>query len=353
MASTSSGPATRARLRRFASPLRRCGVPSYASLLGLARRASGPFSPGRPALFSNSRYRFAFAAAAVFGVLLSPGSADAATVRDAVGRSVEVPREPRRIVSLAPNLTEMLFALGLGERVAGITDYCDWPPEVAAKPRIGGVINPSLETIVALAADLVFATADGNRPEDVNRLAALGVAVYTIDTRSVGDVLGSLVTIGELTGRADKAREIASGLDRRREAVRARVARLAPVTVFVAIDRAPLISAGDGTFVGELLTLAGGRNIAGASPVKYPVFSLEQLLADDPEVILDAADPGPVTAPELLARWRALPGTAALRAMRTGRMISVGQGSFFRPGPRIIDSLEKLAAILHPAEAAP
>jgi iron complex transport system substrate-binding protein len=290
----------------------------------------------------------------MFGLILPVAAlrADAVTVRDAVGRTVEVPREPRRIVSLAPNLTEMLFALGLGERVAGVTDYCDWPPEVAAKPRIGGVINPSLETIVALGADLVFATADGNRPEDVNRLAALGIAVYTIDTRSVGDVLRSLVTIGELTGRADRAREITSGLDRRREAVRARVARLAPVTVFVAIDRAPLISAGDGTFVGELLTLAGGRNIAGASPVKYPVFSLEQLLADDPEVILDAADPGPVSAAELLVRWRALPGTAALRAMRTGRMISVGQGSFFRPGPRIIDSLEQLAGILHPAEAA-
>ena len=273
------------------------------------------------------------------------------TVRDAVGRTVEVPDEPRRIVSLAPNLTEMLYALGLGDRVAGVTLYCDWPPEVAAKPKIGGVINPSLETIVALGADLVFATADGNRPEDVNRLAALGVAVFTIDTRSVGDVLRSLGTIGVLTGRADGAREIVAGLERRRETVRARVAGGAPVTVFVAIDRAPLISAGDGTFVGELLTLAGGRNIAGASPIKYPVFSLEQLLADDPEVILDAADPGPVSSAELVARWSSLPGTSALKALRTGRMISVGQGSFFRPGPRIMDSLEQLVAILHPAGA--
>jgi len=288
----------------------------------------------------------------VLAALGLPGRVHAVTVRDAVGRSVEVPREPRRIVSLAPNLTEMLYALGLGDRVAGVTLFCDWPPEVAAKPKIGGVINPSLETIVALGADLVLATADGNRPEDVNRLAALGVAVYTIDTRSVGDVLRSLVTVGELTGRAERAREIAAGLERRREAVRVRVAGRAPVTVFVAIDRAPLISAGDGTFVGELLTLAGGRNIAGASPIKYPVFSLERLLADDPEVILDAADPGPVGSAELQARWRALPGAVALRAMRTGRMISVGQGSFFRPGPRIIDSLEQLVEILHPAGAA-
>jgi iron complex transport system substrate-binding protein len=280
-----------------------------------------------------------------------PAASRAATVRDAVGRAVEVPAEARRIVSLAPNLTEMLFALGLGDRVAGVTDFCDWPPEVATKPRVGGVINPSLETIVALRADLVLATADGNRSDDVQRLAALGVAVYTIDTRSVGDVLRSLVTIGELTGRAALARELAAGLQRREDAVRARVAGLAPVSVFVAIDRAPLISAGEGTFVGEMVTLAGGRNIAGASPIKYPVFSLERLLADDPEVILDAADPGPVSAPELLARWRSLPGATTLRAFRLGRMISVGQGSFFRPGPRIMDSLERLEQILHPAGA--
>jgi len=317
---------------------------------------SGVRKPGGRVLVSLLPVHRVFHRAA-WGIALAlavsvPPQVQAVTVRDAVGRTVEVPRDPRRIVSLAPNITEMLYALGLGERVAGVTIFCDWPAEAAAKPKIGGVINPSLETIVALGADLVLATADGNRPEDVNRLAALGVPTFTIDTRSVGDVLRSLVTIGELTGRGERARELVAALERRRDAVRARVARVAPVTVFVAIDRAPLISAGDGTFVGELLTLAGGRNIAGASPIKYPVFSLEQLLADDPAVILDAADPGPVATAELQERWRSLPGATALRAMRTGRMISVGQGSFFRPGPRIIDSLERLADILHPREGA-
>ena len=277
--------------------------------------------------------------------------ADAAMVRDAVGRSVEVPAEPRRIVSLAPNITEMLYALGLGGSVAGVTQYCDWPPEVAAKPKVGGMINPSLEAIVALGADLVLATADGNRAADVERLAGLGVPVYTIDTRTVGDVLDSLATVGDLTGRGAAARLIAAGLEKRRAAVAARVAGVPPVPVFVAIDRAPLISAGDGTFVGEMLKLAGGRNIAGASPIKYPVFSLERLLAEDPAVIVDAADPGPVSAAELRRSWEALPGAAGLGALRTGRLVSVGQGSFFRPGPRIMDSLERLAEVLHPQGA--
>jgi iron complex transport system substrate-binding protein len=288
----------------------------------------------------------ALLAAALATVL--PVRTQAATVRDAVGRTVAVPAAPRRIVSLAPNITEMLYALGLGERVAGVTQYCDWPPEVAAKPKVGGVINPSLETIVALGADLVLATADGNRPADVERLAALGVAVYTIDTRSIADVFASLTVIGDLTGRGAEARALVAGLESRRAAMAARIGGRLPVSVFVAIDRAPLISAGAGTFVGEMLTVAGGRNIAAASPIKYPVYSLEQLLAEDPTVIIDAADPGPVGAAELVTSWRALPGAAGLGALRSGRLVSVGQGSFFRPGPRIVDSLERLADILHP-----
>jgi iron complex transport system substrate-binding protein len=307
----------------------------------------------------TSAARGAARALALCGVLLAlpapggaPGAA-AATVVDAVGRSVTVPREPRRIVSLAPNITEMLYALDLGARVVGVTEYCDWPPEVVTKPRVGGVINPSLEAIVALAPDLVLATADINRPADVERLAGLGVTAYTIDTRSIAEVFSSLEAIGALTGRQARAGEVVAGLRRRQDAVAARVAKLAPVSVFVAIDRAPLISAGAGTFVGEMLTLAGGRNIAGASPIKYPVYSLEQLLAEDPAVIIDSADPTEVPADVLLKSWRALPGAAGLTALRTGRLFSVGQGSFFRPGPRIVDSLERLADILHPRGATP
>lgn len=304
----------------------------------------------RQPIGARLRRREAWAWAAM-AVIAGTGQAHSATLRDAVGRAVEVPAAPRRIVSLAPNITEMLYALGLGERVAGVTQYCDWPPEVAAKPKVGGVINPSLEAIVALAPDLVVATADLNRAADVERLAGLGLAVYTIDTRSIAEVFSSLRALGELAGAAGRAQELVAGLERRRDALVARVAGRPPVSVFVAIDRAPLISAGAGTFVGEMLTRAGGRNIAGASPIKYPVFSLERLVAEDPEVVIDAADPGPVAADALRASWLALPGAAGLRALRTGRLISVGQGDFFRPGPRIMDSLERLAEILHPAVA--
>jgi iron complex transport system substrate-binding protein len=285
-------------------------------------------------------------------LVLAASPVPAAVVRDAVGRTVDVPSAPRRIVSLAPNLTEILFALGLGDNVAGVTLFCDWPPEALAKPKVGGFVNPSLEAILALGPDLVLATADGNRPDDVRALERLGIAVYTVDTRSLGEVLATIETVGSLAGSPKRARALAADLARRRDAVRAAIAALPAVTVFVALDGTPLISAADGTFVGELIALAGGRNIVGDSPIKYPVVNMEHLLAEDPAVILDATGSGSRDPGEAAVRWRARPGAASLRAVRDGRILAVGEGSFFRPGPRIVDSLETLARFLHP-EVAP
>jgi len=301
---------------------------------------------------SSSRARpgrtSAIAALLCAAALAAAAPAGAALVRDAVGRSVAVPEAPRRIVSLAPNITEILYAVGAGDLVVGVTDYCEWPPEAARKPHVGGFVNPSIEAVAALDPDLVLATADGNRPEDVERIAGLGIPVYTVDTRSVAEILRTIDTVGELVGRGKPARALVGELAARREAVRARVAGLPPVPVFVAIDRRPLISAADGTFVGEMIALAGGRNVAGDSPVKYPVVSMERLLAADPAVIVDATDADRPDDAAAAARWRELPGAAALTAVRTGRVHAVGDGSFFIPGPRIMDRLEHLARLLHP-----
>jgi iron complex transport system substrate-binding protein len=269
------------------------------------------------------------------------------TFRDAVGREVEVPARPARIVSLAPNLTEILFALGLEKEVAGVTLFCDWPREALDKPKIGGFINPSLEAILALSPDLVLATADGNRVEDVARLEALGLAVFTIDTRSVAEITDSILVVGRLTGTGDRARELADRIGSRlllvAESLRGRPA----LPVFVALDRNPLITAAAGTFVDELVTLAGGRNVVDSPTVKYPVFSMEQLLVADPAVIV-AAIGSPAEGAEAAVRWHSLPGGSSLRAVKEGKVYELGEGDFFRPGPRIIDSIERLAAILHP-----
>lgn len=290
------------------------------------------------------------AAAAALG---AEPPAGAAVYKDAVGRRVELKTAPARLVSLAPNLTEILFALGLGDRVVGVTIFCDYPPAAREKTQIGGFINPSLEAIVAQRPDLVLATADGNRPEDVEKIASLGMPVYVVDTRSVEEVVQAIRVVGRITGREEPARALADELVRRRDRVRDAVAKSTPVSVFVALDRNPLISAGEGTFVAELVTLAGGRNLASASAIRYPVVNMEQLLATDPEVIVDAAEAREISQSEAGSIWRAIPGAGGLRAVKNGRILEVGMGSFFRPGPRIVESLERLAAYLHPGAFAP
>ncbi len=278
-------------------------------------------------------------------VAAAPVAGEGASYRDAVGRAVEVAEEPQRIVSLAPNLTEILFALGLRERVAGVTTFCDWPPEAQEKPKVGGFINPSLEKIVSLRPDLVLATADGNRESDVLRLEQLGVAVYVTDSRSLGQVVQSVQAVGHLTGTEDEARRLADALERRRRAVREAVSGVPPRSVFVALDTLPLITAGKGTFVDQLVEEAGGRNVVASGAVKYPVYSLEALMAADPEVIVVATGR---EGDDSAAAWEKSSALSALRARRSDRVYRIADGSFFRPGPRIIDTLERLAALLHP-----
>lgn len=287
-------------------------------------------------------------AGAVIGLFaLLPGPALSETFRDAVGREVEITVRPARIVSLAPNLTEILFALGLEKEVAGVTLFCDWPREALDKPKVGGFINPSLEAIIALDPDLVLATADGNRAEDVDRLAALGLTVFVINTRSIAEISDSILVIGRLTGTGERARELAGRIAGRLSIVTESLRGRPELPVFVALGRNPLITAAAGTFVDELVTLAGGRNIVDSPTVKYPVFSLEQLVAADPAVIVSAIG-SPADGAEAAARWQGLPGGSSLRAVKERKVYELGEGDFFRPGPRIVDSIERLAAILHP-----
>ena len=289
-----------------------------------------------------------FAGAAIVAAMTGIAApAGGKTVTDVLGREISVDGTPLRIVSLAPNITEILFELGLGDSVAGVTFFCDWPPEARKIQKIGGFINPSLESVVALEPDLVLATADGNRPGDIEALERLGLAVFVIDTRSFDDIEETVILVGELTGRGAEGKRIAEEMRRRRERVRKAVAESRAPTVFVALDHSPLITAGEGTFVDELITLAGGRNVVRSPAVKYPVYSLEQLFSADPEVLLSTA-PVPADAPGGGDWWSGLPGGAGLKAVRNGTVYVLGTMDFFRPGPRIVDSLERMALILHP-----
>jgi iron complex transport system substrate-binding protein len=282
------------------------------------------------------------AAALLLGALTTTGTAAAArTVLDALDRQVRVPDRAGAVVSLAPNLTEILYAVGAGGQVAGVTDFCDFPPEAARHPRIGGFVNPSLEMILALRPDLVLATADGNRLDDVRTLERLGLPVFVVDTRSVEGVTRAISSIGDLTGRAAEAAAAVAALRRQlsspqgdREGPRARVLFL------VGID--PPVGVGPGTILHQLILDAGGENVLSASPVRYPLLGGETIMALDPDlIVLDTA------AGEGNALTPGIAGWASLRAVRQGRVHLLRDDSLLRPGPRLGEGFQRLLRIVH------
>lgn len=206
-----------------------------------------------------------------------PAPAAGAAWVDAVGRTVTVPEAPERIVSLVPSVTETLFALGLGGRVAGVTEFCTYPPEAAARPRVGSYASPSLEAVAALAPDLVFASADMTRPAAVSRLEALGVPVYVVYPRSLAQTAWTLRAIGAVAGAPDAGERLAAELEAAVRRVEAAVSGRARPRVLLCVMVQPLVVAGPGTLADDLIAAAGGRNCVPPGPAAYPTWGPEAL----------------------------------------------------------------------------
>ncbi|MFH1758716.1 MAG: cobalamin-binding protein [Pseudomonadota bacterium] len=268
-----------------------------------------------------------------------------ATFTDEVGRKLEVPGSPQRIVSVAPSVTETLFALGLGDRLVGVSSYCQFPPEALKKEKVGGYINPSLEKIVALRPDLVIGIAEGDLKTFVDRLAKLKIPVYITNPQNVSGVITSMQHIGKVTSSARSAQRVTQAIKKRVQAIQTKVqGRLHPRVLHV-LNFEPLISAGKGTFVDDLIRLGGGRNIAETAQGKYPRFSLEEVLAVDPEVIILASmrSDDPLTEQrQWWERWK------NITAVRQGRIHVLNSDLIHRPSPRIVDGLEQVARAIHP-----
>jgi iron complex transport system substrate-binding protein len=271
--------------------------------------------------------------------------APAATFTDEVGRTVEVSGPPRRIVSVAPNVTEILFALGLGGRLVGVTTYCQYPPEALKIEKIGGYINPSLERIVALRPDLVVGIAEGDLRTFVDKLTALKIPVYIANPRDALDVLTSIRKIGEVTFAPEPARKIVRSMEEKIRDVQGKVQGRPRPRVLHILDFNPLISAGKGTFVDDLIRLGGGRNVAETAAGKYPRFSMEEVLVQDPEVILlssmKSQDPL-VKQRRWWERWK------TLSAVKHGRIYVLDSDLIHRPSPRMGEGLEQVARAIHP-----
>jgi iron complex transport system substrate-binding protein len=275
---------------------------------------------------------------------LAPAPAGALVVTDGTGRTVTLAAPPRRIVSLVPGVTEMLYAIGAEDRLVGRTDFCDYPPAARAKPSVGGMVSPSLEILVALKPDIVVATSSGNSDETRVQLERLRIPLYFVDPHGLSDVLRTVERLGDLAERRARAAEVVAGLERRVRAVEARVAARSRPRVLYVVWPEPLIVPGRGAAVTELIGLAGGNSVSANGPEGYPRYSVEAAVAGAPEVIILARH-GAGTAPYAREKWERFAGLPAIRA---GRLHAVDGDLFHRFGPRVVDALEILARLLHP-----
>jgi iron complex transport system substrate-binding protein len=277
-------------------------------------------------------------------VLAVAAPAPAFTVHDMRGAAIRLAAPPERIVSLVPSATEAIFALGGESRLVGVTDFCDWPPAARGKPRVGGMIAPSLEAIVALRPHLVVATDEGNSQETFDQLRRLGIAAYVVRARRLEEAFALLERMGELTGRQDAVPGVVARLRARVARVTGAVRDLRRVRVLYVLWPDPVIVPGRDGLVTELITLAGGTSVTAGSAGAYPRLSLEAVVAQRPEVILLARHGGDET-PTLTAIWDRL---AAVPAIRAGRVHGVAGALLHRYGPRVVDGLERLARLIHP-----
>jgi iron complex transport system substrate-binding protein len=266
-------------------------------------------------------------------------------VTDEMGRTIRIPQTIRRIVSLAPNLTETLYALGLQDRLVGDTDYCDFPEDAQHKPKVGGVVNPSIEAIVALHPDLVLVTKISNRQETVNSLADLGIPSYATDPHTIEQIISSTQRLALLIGEPEAGDTVAKDLQRRLADLHQRIAPLPRRRVFFIVWTQPLISIGRDTFIADALRYAGADSVVD-SPQSWPQLNLEEIAKIQPDFLVFAGS-HTETMPVGVEALSQLPGWRILDAVRNHRYANVSE-AIDRPAPRIVSAIEDLARQFHP-----
>jgi iron complex transport system substrate-binding protein len=278
-------------------------------------------------------------------ILCGNAMALGATFRDALGRTVVLKAPAKRIVPLAPNLTEILYSLGLGDRVVGVTQFSYYPPEAAQKPKVGSYANLNVEKIISLSPDLAIGTADGNMPGVIKLLEQAGIPVYVVNPRKVRDVIKTIASVGELCGVGKRANELSLGLDKRVRYVQERTTSLRRPLVFLQINVKPIMTVNRHTFHHDVIRLAGGENMARDEPFTYPRISVEEVLRRKPEVIIISSMGGGEAYEEVRKEWFKW---TAIPAVKAGRLHLVESDLLDRPSPRIVRGLETVARLVHP-----
>lgn len=267
------------------------------------------------------------------------------TVVDETGLRVAIPAKVERIVTLAPNLTETIYELGLGDKLVGDTNYCDTPPAAKDKPHVGPPVNPSVEAIVALHPDLVLATTSINFLNTVTTLSRLGIAVYSTDPHTVREMLDSVAHIADVAGAPERGAAIEAQLQARLDALHARLENRPMVHVLFVVWEDPLISIGQNTFIADALRWAGAESAIVTSQ-NWPQLSMEEVVRVQPDYIVLTGDHAE-TNDDPIANLQSRPTWKELRAVELGHVVVTGE-EFTRPSPGLVDEIEKLARQLHP-----
>jgi len=270
------------------------------------------------------------------------------TLRDALGYEFILGRAPQRIISLAPNLTEILFALGSGDKIVGLTRFCNYPPQATSREKVGGILDPSLEKIAALQPDLILAFR-GTPLEVLNKLRSSGLPLFVFDEgEKVTELFPLIRTIGLITRNEDKANELLLDLESRLKEIQKKVetTQTRP-RVFITLASPGLWTCGRQSFLHDLIELAGGQNVASFESRRWFALKMEDLLLSSPEIIVILAPDSRTyeARRNYFLKEESLKNVAAIQA---GRFAWLNEDEASRFGPRLIKALEELARLLHP-----
>ena len=264
-------------------------------------------------------------------------------ITDDLGRTVNFAETPQRIVSLAPSITEILFALDLDDIVVGVTDFCEYPIEAQDKPNVGSYFSTNLEVIIAQDPDVVLT--DGHDPV-ADQLEELGVSMVVLQPQDIAGIFRNIELVGEITGQEMEAYELVADMEKRIDTVAVNTEGVEHPSVFYIIDAtdsAKPWTVGAGSFTDTLITLAGGENIIRASQ-DYLQISLEEVVEADPEIIIGPSSHGTAFLPD----FSSLPAWKEISAVKKGYIYLIEADLISRPGPRIVDGLDEMARIIHP-----
>jgi iron complex transport system substrate-binding protein len=293
----------------------------------------------------------------LFVVKVAPAHAEVRVTDDA-GHTLSLPRPAKRVISLAPSVTEMIYEAGAGDRLIGTVEYSDHPPAARQLPRVGSNQSLDLERIASLKPDLILIWFHGNAAREVEQLAALGFPMFHVEPRRIEDVAGAIERIGELLDSRNVARDAASRFRARYTALRKRFGKRSTLDVFYQIADVPLLTINDRQIISDVIRLCGGRNVFGKEPALVPLVSTESVLAVDPDVILaanisekEADGVRPLRAPgdAVFSMWRRF---SNLKANRTRQMWLIPANPISRQGPRILDGVEAVCTALDEARKA-